>query len=337
MARRALKLTLSVILPALFLLGAGLALAQEEEATEPPAAPPAEAAPAVRDIPALVLPAEHVIQAAKDVGNAGATQVAQAPARNPTATTPKVRKYFPYTVLPGDSLGKVAASFGVSPDELARLNHIHQDDELYAGDVLKIPNPFEAESKALKAEVARLSTTAGDSSRKLEALQTKTISLSSQNAELLAENSTFRGAAVALRWWRGTVLGIVAAGLLMLGITLLTLFEWWTLRRRFVALSDLTESLAHLDVKYKEMLAKAELRMQQLYGRRRGAGGESPERGGKTPEEVEIERLGHELKQTLERYLERLGVRARASGRRSRWGETLEGGESPVEAPSARR
>jgi hypothetical protein len=88
-------------------------------------------------------------------------------------------------------------------------------------------------------------------------------------------------------------------------------------------------------VKYKETIAKAELRMQQLYGRRRPAGAPENLLGGmKTPDEIEVERLSHELRATLERHLEQLGVR----GRRSigaRWREVLGGEEEP--SPSTPR
>lgn len=325
MLARVLKLSLCGLVLALFVVGTNLARAQEEETAEPAAeataAPRIETAHPAPLIPALVVPSRRVAPAA------------QAP--EPKPGPPKVRKYFPYTVRPGDTLGKVAASFGVPLADLARLNHIHEDEGLFVGDILEIPNPFQARSKALEGEVGRLSTAATESNRKLEAAQAKMVSLAGQNAELLAENSALKSSADMLPWWRGTALGVIVAGLLMFGITLLTLFEWWALRRRFLALSDLTQSLTRLDVKYKEMLAKAELRMQQLYGRRGGVGGEHFEHGGKSPEEIEIERLGRELKQTLEKYLERLGARARNSGRRSRWDETL-GDESPVGARSAR-
>jgi hypothetical protein len=69
--------------------------------------------------------------------------------------------------------------------------------------------------------------------------------------------------------------------------------------------------------------------MQQLYGRRRPAGAPENLLGGmKTPDEIEVERLSHELRATLERHLEQLGVR----GRRTigaRWREVLGGDEEP--------
>jgi len=81
--------------------------------------------------------------------------------------------------------------------------------------------------------------------------------------------------------------------LVMLGAMLLTMFEWWRMRRRFVALAAMTDALSRLDYKYKAMFAKAELRLQQLYGRRRGAVTEGQPRP-RMPEEVEIERLNDE-------------------------------------------
>jgi hypothetical protein len=90
-------------------------------------------------------------------------------------------------------------------------------------------------------------------------------------------------------------------------------------------------SLSRLDVKYKETIAKAELRMQQLYGRRRPAGAPDKLLGAKNPDEIEVERLSHELRETLERHLEQLGVR----GRRTigaRWRVFL-GGEEPAPEP----
>ena len=94
----------------------------------------------------------------------------------------------------------------------------------------------------------------------------------------------------------------------MFGVMLLTLFEWWRMRRRFVALAAMTDALSRLDYKYKAMFAKAELRLQQLYGRRRGGITEGQPRP-KMPEEVEIERLNEELKQILELHLQRMGAR----------------------------
>ncbi|MGC1344269.1 MAG: hypothetical protein WA854_18190, partial [Candidatus Binataceae bacterium] len=81
--------------------------------------------------------------------------------------------------------------------------------------------------------------------------------------------------------------------------------------------------------------AKAELRLQQLYGRRRGGLTEGQPRP-KMPEEVEIERLAEDLKEVLEHHLVKLGARPR-SAKRARWREMIGEVDPRVEAPSARR
>ena len=250
----------------------------------------------------------------------------------PVTKPSKPHKFFPYTVRPGDTLGSVAQYFGVSTADLARVNRMHEDDELEAGETLKIPNPFEASHRALEAQVQQLSEQNGAIQQKAQQADAQVTSLTSSNSELRAQNATLKESVKVLPWWRGTALAVGAAALLMLGVTGLTLFEWWMLRRRFLALSDLAMSLSRLDVKYKETIAKAELRMQQLYGRRRPAGAPENLLGGmKTPDEIEVERLSHELRETLERHLEQLGVRGRA-GIGARW-RTILGQDEPSPEP----
>ncbi len=220
----------------------------------------------------------------------------------------------------------------MSTADLARINKLHEDDELEEGQALKIPNPFEASQRSLEAQVEQLSEQTRANEQKIEQAQSQVAALTNSNSELTAQNATLKESVKVLPWWRGTALAVGAAALLMLGVTALTLFEWWMLRRRFLALSDLAMSLSRLDVKYKETIAKAELRMQQLYGRRRPAGAPENLLGMKTPDEIEAERLSHELRETLERHLEQLGVR----GRRTigtRWREVLGGEEEPSPAP----
>ncbi len=245
----------------------------------------------------------------------------------------KPHKFFPYTVRPGDTLGTIAQYFGITVADLARLNKLHEDDELDAGESLKIPNPFEASQRSLEAQVQQLSDQVRANEQKIQQTEAQSETLASSNSELTAQTATLKESVKVLPWWRGTALAVGAAALLMLGVTGLTLFEWWMLRRRFLALSDLAMSLSRLDVKYRETIAKAELRMQQLYGRRRPAGAPENLLGGmKTPDEIEIERLSHELRETLERHLQQLGVR----GRRTigaRWREVLGGEEEPSPAP----
>jgi hypothetical protein len=123
----------------------------------------------------------------------------------------------------------------------------------------------------------------------------------------------------------------------MFGVLLLTMFEWWRMRRRFLALAAMTDALSRLDYKYKAMFAKAELRLQQLYGRRRGAVTEGQPRP-RMPEEVEIERLNEELKNILEIHLQRMGAKLPGS-RRKGWRELFGGGDvgETVEARGYRR
>jgi hypothetical protein len=107
------------------------------------------------------------------------------------------------------------------------------------------------------------------------------------------------------------------------------------LRGRFRAVAEMNESLRRLDYKYRGALAKAELRLQELYGRRRHGLQEGQERP-RIPEEVEIEQLNRRLKELLEDHLARLGPPGE-SVRRARWRERISGIGSPVEARSGRR
>jgi LysM repeat protein len=326
----------------LTMLVAAPALAQAPDAASSAAAPHSsygsEPPLSVRSAPAASLavpaPAASAPRDAEDTSEAspsGAVSASEAKAY-------KSHKFFPYAVRPGDTLGSIAQYFGMQADDLARVNRLHEDEELDVGQILKIPNPFEASNRNLEAQVQQLSDQNRAAQAKIDQAQAQASTLGNSNSELTAQNATLKDAVKVLPWWRGTALAVGAAALLMLGVTALTLFEWWMLRRRFLALSDLAMSLSRLDVKYKETIAKAELRMQQLYGRRRPAGAPENLLGGlKTPDEIEVERLSHELRATLERHLEQLGVR----GRRTigaRWREVLGGEEeaSPTPRPYRR-
>lgn len=338
---RNLLRSLSVALLAV-LIGAVFCLAQESgfsERTIAPSAPAPKASPRQPgDLPAVVIPPPRPHQAGAFGAAAPAessdetdSETGAAPAQKPAL---KAHKYFPYIVREGDTLGSISNLFGVPVADIAKLNRLHEDSELNIDQKLKIPNPFESAQKALEAQVAQLSAQADKDQSKIDQLQTELNSIKVRDADLTTENEQLRKSVESLPWWRGTALGMITAALLMLGVTVLTLFEWWMIRRRFIALSDLAGSLGRLDIKYKEMLAKAELRMQQLYGRRRPAGiPDSAQAGAKSSEEIEIERLNHELKETLERHLERLGVRTDGRRRRSRIREMIGAEEEPsVEA-----
>ena len=281
-------------------------------------------------IVSLVLMAAMSVFAQEPSTSLPASQVT---ALAPEAKPLKPHKFFPYTVKAGDTLSTVAQYFGMTTADLAHINKLQEDDELEEGETLKIPNPFEASQRSLEAEVQQLSDQNRANEQKIEQTQNQVATLTNSNSDLTSQNATLKEAVKVLPWWRGTALAVGAAALLMLGVTTLTLFEWWMLRRRFLALSDLSMSLSRLDVKYKETIAKAELRMQQLL--RTPASPGAPEHligGMKTPDEIEVERLSHELRETLERHLEQLGVRGRRTvGTRLR--EALDGEEEPAPAP----
>lgn len=62
-----------------------------------------------------------------------------APARQ-AAPAKKVKKYRTYTVKRGDTLSEIAAHYGVSWREMAKLNKLKNPDLIFPGQVFKIPN-----------------------------------------------------------------------------------------------------------------------------------------------------------------------------------------------------
>ncbi|HSU91396.1 MAG TPA: LysM peptidoglycan-binding domain-containing protein [Sporolactobacillaceae bacterium] len=303
--------------------GSIVALAQTgfNESTIPPSAPPSrivrpEAPPVPRDTDFSAQPAV------------------------PTAPVKPSRpsNVIPYTVRAGDTLGSIAQMFGVLPDEVARANKIHPEDELMVDEVLKIPHPFTGEVDNLKSQVETLSAQEQSAQRKADSADEKIKSLQAQAQELTGDNQELQTGVKLLPWWRATAVSLGIVAIFMFGVMLVTLFEWWRVRRRFVALAEMTDALSRLDYKYKAMIAKAELRLQQLYGRRRGGITEGQPRP-KMPEEIEIERLNEELKNILELHLQRLGAKLPGSRRRKGWRELFGGSDvnSAVEARSIRR
>jgi len=301
--------------------GCGLAFAQTDfnESTIPPSSPPARVARPSSE----AAPSE-----ARDTGE---------PADESATKPVKPANTIPYTVRPGDSVGLIAQMFGITPEELAHANRIHIDDELQVDEVLKVPHPFTTEVTNLKSQVETLSAQQQAAEQKSDSAQEQIKSLQTQVQELTGENQDLNLGIKVLPWWRATAISLGIFALIMFGVMLLTMFEWWRMRRRFVALAAMTDALSRLDYKYKAMFAKAELRLQQLYGRRRGAVAEGQPRP-RMPEEVEIERLNEELKQILELHLQRMGAKLPGS-RRKGWREMFGGGDvgSTVEARSYRR
>ncbi len=233
-------------------------------------------------------------------------------------------------------MGSIAQMFGLTPEELARMNRLHPDDELMAGDELKVPNPFIAQVNSLQKQVNTLTAQAQSAEQKADSDERELGTLRDKLSDVTSDNQSLNSSLRTLPWWHATALTTSVAALLMFGVMVVTLFEWWRMRRRYVELASLADDLGRLDYKYKAMLAKAELRLQQLYGRRRGGMPEGQPRP-KMPEELEIERLNEELREVLEHHLARLGARSRGSRKRARWRELFGGVDSPVEARSARR
>jgi len=315
-ARRYRSTISSLALVVTFIVAAcGLAFAQAgiNESTIPPSSPPARVvrAPSATDEPA------------------------DASAPKPVANRPA--NVIPYTVRSGDTVGTIAGMFGVTPEEIARANRMHIDDELQVDEVLKIPHPFTTEVTNLKAQIETLSAQQQSAEQKSDSAQEQVKSLQTQVQDLTSQNQDLDLGVKLLPWWRATAISLAIFALIMFGVMLLTMFEWWRMRRRFMALAAMTDALSRLDYKYKAMFAKAELRLQQLYGRRRGAVTEAQPRP-RMPEEVEIERLNEELKNILEVHLQRMGAKL-PGGRRKGWRELFGGtdvGET-VEARGYRR
>jgi LysM repeat protein len=250
------------------------------------------------------------------------------------SSVPKPRAVFPYTVRAGDTPGGIAVLFGVPLADLLRINHLHEDSELQIGDTLRIPNPFVARERELSSELDRL--TGQNQAAEAQALkgQQAISDLRAKVQDLSATNKQYEHDLHVLPWWRSAALLAAGAAALMLGIMLLAVIQWLIGRSRFLAVAEMNESLRRLDYKYKAALAKAELRFQELYGRRR-----APERAQeqtKTPEEIEIEQLNRQLKEVLERHLQRLGASSASTGR-ARWRERLADVGAPMEPRSIRR
>ncbi|MBV8054129.1 MAG: LysM peptidoglycan-binding domain-containing protein [Deltaproteobacteria bacterium] len=242
---------------------------------------------------------------------------------------------FPYIVRQGDTPAGIAALFGVTLADLLKVNHLHEDSELMIGQTLRVPNPFLARQRELSSEVDRLTIEKQAAEQRAENIRESISGLRSQVEDLNASNKQYRHDLHILPWWRIAALLATGAAALMFGIMLMAVIQWLVTRSRFRAVAEMNESLRRLDYKYKAALAKAELRFQELYGRRRGGLQEGQERS-KTPEESEIEQLNRQLKAVLERHLRQLEPSSSSAGR-GRWRDRLAGIGTPMEARSIRR
>jgi LysM repeat protein len=242
---------------------------------------------------------------------------------------------FSYSVRSGDSLGSIAASFGIQAEDIAHANRLDLDSTLEVGQTLRIPNPFAARMREITTENQKLSDQIAELQKRVDSSTATQTGLRSQMLQLTADNRELTHEVRVLPWWRAAFYSSVIVSLLLFGVAALTVLEWFLLRRRFIAVAELNESLRRLDQRYKALLAKAELRMQELYGRRRRGISEDQERP-RIPEEADLERLDQQLHDVLERHLKQLGGPVRPR-RRARWNEEFGTVAPPVEARSARR
>jgi LysM repeat protein len=252
-----------------------------------------------------------------------------------TGAVPSPRAFFPYTVRSGDTPAGIAALFGVPLADLMRVNHLHQDSELMIGDNLRVPNPFLAREREMSSELDRLTAEKQAAEERAQKIQESVSGLHAEVQNLTASNEQYRHDLHVLPWWRGAAMFAAGAAALMLGIMLVAVIQWIIARSRFRAVAEMNESLRRLDYKYKAALAKAELRFQEIYGRRR-RGSQEGQEVSKTPDEIEIEQLNRQLKEVLERHLERLGPATPGAGR-ARWRERLASVGAPMEPRSIRR
>ncbi|MGH7906371.1 MAG: LysM peptidoglycan-binding domain-containing protein, partial [Candidatus Binataceae bacterium] len=246
-----LRLTGALYLAGIFLFAcSGLALAQISEYD---LAPPRSSL--IQPPPP---PADHPVTGASAwPGNAHRAERSDPGAIAPAGANSSRGLQFSYTVRSGDTLSSIAEAFGLATQSLARANRISSDTMLIPGKVLKVPNPFAAKVSLLDAQISELKAETAAAGEKASSADLKIRGLGEQIQSLTTANESLKHGLKSLPWWRGLAWSAFIAALLLLGITLLTLFEWWVLRRRFNVLARMSESLSRLDNKYKALLAKA--------------------------------------------------------------------------------
>jgi LysM repeat protein len=245
--------------------------------------------------------------------------------------------YFPYTIRPGDTPQSIANIFGIETTELTRINHITDDTGLIVGHTLRIPNPYLARMRDLEGQIDRLTADRAQIDQDANSAKNQLSAARDQVRDLTASNRELGRQVVVLPWWRTATYMSGAAAVLMFGVMIVALIEWLNLRGRFRAVAEMNEALRRLDYRYRTTVAKAELRLQELYGRRR-RGLEDGQDRPRIAEDAELERLHQQLKEILEAHLARLGPPGERA-RRARWRELIGGIGAPAEAEarSARR
>ena len=238
-----------------------------------------------------------------------------------------------YVIHEGDSVGAVAAMFHIPPADIFRRNHLTGSSTLRVGQVLHIPNPYAAQVRELQTQIGALNVRADDQERRLHDANIREGAYNARVVELNSINRALEHDVTTLPWWRRATTLAVSLATLMFGIAVVSLFQWFMVRRRFGAVAMANERLSRLDQRYRTLLARSELRLQQLYGRRRAP----VETQSKSPDDFELERLNRELKDVLEEQMAQLGVQLHAPARRSRFREWLANLGSPVAVRSDRR
>jgi LysM repeat protein len=261
---------------------------------------------------------------------AAAASAAQAP-QNAAAANGDLS----YIIREGDSVGAIASMFHIPAEDIFRHNHLSEESTLHIGQVLRIPNPYAAQVRDLQSQITTLTTRDQKQEQQLATGSSRERAFVAQIEELRGLKRSLEHDVAMLPWWRRATTAAVTLALVMLGTALLSLVQWLLIRWRFVAVAQANEKLTRLDHQYRIMLARAELRLQQLYGRRRAVAETSP--AAKTPEEFELERLGRELKEVLEQELAKLGVQSQPPARRSRFREWLTSSSSPMPVRPDRR
>ena len=77
-----------------------------------------------------------------------------------------------YTVVLGDTLGKISNRFGVSVDQLVKLNNIDNPNLIYVGTVLKVSENAAAKAEVTVAKVTVVENTAEKTVAKVDSVQT---------------------------------------------------------------------------------------------------------------------------------------------------------------------
>jgi LysM repeat protein len=239
-----------------------------------------------------------------------------------------------YVIRSGDSVGAISAMFHIPAEDIFRHNHLNEDSTLHVGQLVRIPNPYVAQVRGLQAQVGALSARNQDQEHKLQEGNSRERASNARIVELTETNRALEHDVTTLPWWRRATTVALTVATLMLALALASLLQWFLVRRRFSAVVVANERLSRLDQRYRTLLARVELRFQQLYGRRRAVV-DSPQV--RSPDDFELERLNRELKEVLERQMAQLGVQLPSPVRRSRFRGWLANLGSPVAVRSGRR